>query len=65
MKHGGEHHEGITGVRSFYEQIMKALPDLEIQVQRRHVTEDAILLEVVIRGTHLGNWRGLPPTGPH
>jgi steroid delta-isomerase-like uncharacterized protein len=59
----GEHHEGITGVRSFYEQIMKALPDLQIQVQRRHVTEDAILLEVVIRGTHLGNWRGLPPTG--
>jgi steroid delta-isomerase-like uncharacterized protein len=59
----GEHHEGIAGVRSFYEQLMKALPDLEIAVQRQHVTEDAILLEVVIRGTHLGDWRGLPPTG--
>jgi steroid delta-isomerase-like uncharacterized protein len=42
---------------------MKALPDLEIAVQRRHVTEDAILVEVIIRGTHLGAWRGLPATG--
>ena len=42
---------------------MRALPDLEIQLQRRHVTDDAILVEVMIRGTHLGGWRGLPPTG--
>jgi steroid delta-isomerase-like uncharacterized protein len=59
----GEHHEGRNGVRQFYEQLMKALPDLEINVQRRHVTDDAILLEVVICGTHLGAWRGLPATG--
>ena len=39
------------------------LPDLEIDVQRRHVTNDAVLVEVMIRGTHLGEWRGLPPTG--
>jgi steroid delta-isomerase-like uncharacterized protein len=59
----GEHYEGGNGVRTFYEQLMRALPDLEIDVQHRHVTEEAILVEVVIRGTHLGGWRGLPPTG--
>ena len=59
----GEHYEGRNGVRLFYEQLMKALPDLEIEVQRRHVTDDAILVEVMIRGTHLGGWRGLPSTG--
>ena len=59
----GEHYEGRNGVRLFYEQLMKALPDLEIKVQRRHVTDDAILVEVMIRGTHLGGWRGLPATG--
>ncbi len=58
-----EHHEGSNGVRQFYEQLMTALPDLEIEVQRRHVADDAILLEVMIRGTHLGGWRGLPATG--
>ena len=59
----GEHYEGRDGVRSFYQQLMAALPDLVIDVQRRHVTEDAILVEVMIRGTHLGAWRSLPPTG--
>ena len=59
----GEHYEGRNGVRLFYEQLMKALPDLEIDVQRQHVTNDAILVEVLIRGTQLGSWRGLPATG--
>ncbi len=59
----GEHYTGPDGVRRFYEQLMKALPDLEIAVQRRHIAEDAILVEVVIRGAHLGAWRGLPATG--
>jgi steroid delta-isomerase-like uncharacterized protein len=59
----GEHYTGSDGVRAFYTQIMAALPDLQIEVQRQHVTADAILVEVVIRGTHLGAWRGLPPTG--
>lgn len=59
----GEHYDGRDGVRQFYEQLMKALPDLEIKVQHRHVSEDAIVLEVTIRGTHLGGWRGLPATG--
>jgi steroid delta-isomerase-like uncharacterized protein len=58
-----EHYKGRDGVRLFYEQLMKALPNLEIDIQRRHVTDDAILLEVIIRGTHLGGWRGLPATG--
>lgn len=59
----GEHYEGRKGVRQFYEQLMRAMPDFEIEVQRRHVSDDSILVEVVIRGTHLGGWRGLPATG--
>lgn len=58
-----EHYEGRAGVRRFYGQLMKALPDLEIEVKRRHVTDDAILVEVIIRGTNHGAWRGLPATG--
>jgi steroid delta-isomerase-like uncharacterized protein len=58
-----EHYQGRNGVRLFYEQLMKALPDLAIEVQHRHVADDAVLVEVIIRGTHLGGWRGLPATG--
>ena len=42
---------------------MKALPDLQIQVVSRHVTNEAIVVEVRIHGTQLGEWRGLPATG--
>jgi steroid delta-isomerase-like uncharacterized protein len=58
-----EHHPGRDGVRSYYQTLMRSVPDLYIDVQREHVSEDHVILEVVIRGTHLGAWRGLPATG--
>jgi steroid delta-isomerase-like uncharacterized protein len=59
----GEHYQGRDGVRTFYAQLMSALPDLNIETLRRHATDEVIVLEVIIRGTHLGPWRGLPATG--
>jgi steroid delta-isomerase-like uncharacterized protein len=59
----GDHYTGRNGVRAFYEQLMTALPDLEIEVLKRHVAEENIVLEVMIRGTQMGTWRGLPATG--
>jgi hypothetical protein len=32
----GEHYQGRNGVRLFYEQLMKALPDLEIEALATH-----------------------------
>jgi steroid delta-isomerase-like uncharacterized protein len=58
-----EHFEGRDGVRTFYTELMKALPDLQIEIKQRHVSDDTIVLEVMIRGTQLGAWRGLPATG--
>jgi len=58
-----EHYDGRDGVRQFYKQLMAALPDLEIEVRQRYVADEAILVEVMIRGTHLGEWKGLPATG--
>jgi predicted ester cyclase len=55
--------EGVLGTFGDTARLMKALPDLVIDIQRRHFTDDAIVLEVMIRGTHLGGWRGLPATG--
>src|SRR5206468_4071002 len=42
---------------------MRALPDLTIEVKNRHVAAESLVVEVIIRGTHLGPWRGLPATG--
>src|SRR5262245_46086771 len=59
----GDHRVGRDGVRTYYAELLRALPDLVIDVMRRHVTPDSIILEVEIRGTHRGAWRHLPATG--
>lgn len=59
----GDHRVGKDGVRSYYEDLIRALPDLHTDVQKRHVSDDHIILEVEISGTHGGEWRGLPGTG--
>lgn len=58
-----EHHLGHEAVRNYYADLLRAAPDFHIEVQRRHVTAEAIVLEVVISGAHRGTWRGLPGTG--
>ena len=58
-----DHRIGRDGVRSYYTELLRALPDLSIEVRHRHVATDSIVLEVTIRGTHLGLWRKLPATG--
>ncbi|SRR5579871_1760126 len=57
------HYSGRDEVRKFYEELLTALPGLQIDVRRKHASATAVVLEVVIRGRHLGPWRGLPATG--
>src|SRR6188472_1392607 len=57
------HYVGLQEVRTFYTQLLQALPDLHIDVIRQHVAEHVIVVEVIIRGRHMGPWRGLPATG--
>ena len=59
----GEHHVGWEAVKKHYEQLFKAAPDLTIEILNRYIVDEAVILECEIRGSHLGRWRGLPPTG--
>jgi steroid delta-isomerase-like uncharacterized protein len=54
---------GHDGVRSYYTELLRALPDLSIEIVHRHAGTESVVLEVIIRGTHRGPWRGLPATG--
>jgi steroid delta-isomerase-like uncharacterized protein len=58
-----EHHVGLAAVRSFYEELLRAMPDLEIQVRKEHASSEAVIIECLIRGTHGGTMRDLPATG--
>jgi steroid delta-isomerase-like uncharacterized protein len=57
------HYVGHNGVRTYYDGLLKAIPDLRIEVQQRYASQNAVVVEVIITGHHLGAWRGLPPTG--
>ncbi len=57
------HYIGRDAVRAFYEEMLQALPGLRIDVLHTHASNTAVVLEVIIRGQHLGPWRGLPATG--
>jgi steroid delta-isomerase-like uncharacterized protein len=58
-----EHIAGRDGVRQFYTEVFKGFPDFTIDVRQTHASDDAVILEVIIRGTHAGPFRGIPATG--
>jgi steroid delta-isomerase-like uncharacterized protein len=57
------HHIGRDAVRTFYRGLLQALPALHLDVRQRHASATAVVIEVIVRGRHLGPWRGLPATG--
>ncbi len=58
-----DHRRGPEAVRAYYEALLAAMPDLHIEITNRHVSASAVIVEVVITGTQLGQWRGVPATG--
>lgn len=51
--------KGIEGVRGFYQAIAAALPDLRIEVQSEYDVPGCSIREVVISGTHKGEFAGV------
>jgi steroid delta-isomerase-like uncharacterized protein len=54
---------GRDQIFEHYKELLGAFPDLDIEVHKRHVTDEFVILEVTVTGTHLGDWRGLPAMG--
>jgi predicted ester cyclase len=59
----GTRFNGMAGVREFYRIIATALPDLHIEVISEYDVPGCSIREVVISGTHTGDYLGLPPLG--
>jgi steroid delta-isomerase-like uncharacterized protein len=55
--------KGIEGVRGFYQSIAAALPDLQIEVRSEYDVPGCSIREVVISGTHRGEFAGINPLG--
>jgi steroid delta-isomerase-like uncharacterized protein len=59
----GDVYEGDAAVEGFLRESGVAFPDFRIEERALHHADDAVICEVEFVGTHLGAWRGLPPTG--
>ncbi|WP_224248462.1 ester cyclase [Hyalangium gracile] len=59
----GDVYEGAEAVRRYYKESRTAFPDQRNRLLTMHHADDAIITEFELYGTHLGNYRGLPPTG--
>lgn len=58
-----EHPRSRAEVRRYYEELLRALPDLHVEVSNRYVDDEVVDVECMINGTHEGPWHGLPGTG--
>ena len=59
----GEVYDGTAEVAGYYEESRRAFPDQRNELLALHHADDAVLVEAVVRGTHKGPLRSLPPTG--
>jgi steroid delta-isomerase-like uncharacterized protein len=59
----GEVYDGPDEVAAYYGQTRRAFPDQRNELLALHHADDAVLVEAVVRGTHRGPLRNLPPTG--
>lgn len=58
--------EPIRGSDAFKQYVSgysEAFPDLSVTIDDRIVAEDAVVERFRMRGTHEGEFRGIPPTG--
>lgn len=55
--------KGLSGVKDFYQAIDAAFPDFQITVTGAYDTLGCSIREVTIKGTHLGEYGGVPASG--
>ena len=56
-------HDGKEAVGELLSGIFKGFPDFTVEIVKTHHSDDAVILEIRMKGTHQGEWAGLKPTG--
>jgi steroid delta-isomerase-like uncharacterized protein len=59
----GDVYDGKEEVERYFDESRRAFPDQRNELLALHHANDAVLVEAVVRGTHKGPLRSLPPTG--
>ena len=59
----GDVHDGEEAVRQYFADTRRAFPDQRNELLELHHMDDGVAAEFILRGTHEGELRGIPPTG--
>jgi len=59
----GDVFDGEAEVERYFEETRTAFPDQRNELIDLHHADDAVIVEAMLYGTHLGSFRGLPATG--
>src|SRR4051812_2476716 len=59
----GDTFDGRAEVERYFDETRTAFPDQRNELITLHHSDDAVIVEAMLYGTHLGPFRGLPPTG--
>ena len=54
---------GLEGAKRHIQGVRRTYPDLHLTVERQIAEGDWVVTCVTARGTHLGTWLGMKPTG--
>ncbi len=49
--------------QEFVKRFFKGFPDLNFSIEELYAVEDRVIARLILRGTHKGDWRGVPATG--
>ena len=59
----GDVYDGEEEVRGYFATTRAAFPDQRNEILELHHMDDGVAAEFILRGTHEGELRGMPPTG--
>jgi steroid delta-isomerase-like uncharacterized protein len=59
----GEVFDGEAEVRRYFADTRTAFPDQRNRLLALHPSDDSVIAEFILEGTHQGPLRGMPPTG--
>jgi steroid delta-isomerase-like uncharacterized protein len=55
--------EGPEGFKGFVKDLRRGFPDLKVTIEQMIAEGDIVSIRSRVTGTHLGTYRGIPPTG--
>lgn len=60
---GARYPLGIEGAREHIRGVRRTYPDLTLEVTQQVAEGSLVVSQVLMRGTHVGEWLGIAPTG--